>query len=149
MAPDHFRKHWGFALLATAPLTLLTAVPALAQGLQAASFAGAAPLAIAAGAGAFALLAMAVSRTMLVNGKAARRKAAEQIAGLRGGCAKRQASRQRRQGDRQRFMCQNFHRSFPWGEPSVDARAMPCSVHVHAANVRLLISNRIDFVKCL
>jgi len=83
MAPDHFRKHWGFALLATAPLTLLTAVPALAQGTQAASFAGAAPLAIAAGAGAFALLAMAVIRTTLADGKAARRKAAEQIAGLR------------------------------------------------------------------
>jgi len=83
MAPDHFRKHWGFALLATAPLTLLTAVPALAQGTQAASFAGAAPLAIAAGAGAFALVAMAVIRTTLVDGKAARRKAAEQIAGLR------------------------------------------------------------------
>ena len=83
MAPDHFRKHWGFALLATAPLTLLTAVPALAQDTQAASFAGAAPLAIAAGAGAFALLAMAVIRTTLADGKLARRKAAEQVAGLR------------------------------------------------------------------
>lgn len=83
MAPDHFRKHWGFAGLAAAPLTLLTAVPALAQGTQAASFAGAAPIAIAAGAGAFALLAMAVIRTMLTDGKAARLRAAEQIAGLR------------------------------------------------------------------
>ena len=83
MAPDHFRKHWGFALRAAAPLTLLTAVPALAQGPQTASFAGAAPLAIAAGAGAFALLALAVIRTTLAEGKAARRRAAEQIAGLR------------------------------------------------------------------
>ena len=83
MAPDHFRKHWGFAVLAAAPLTLLTAVPALAQGSQAASFAGAAPFAIATGAGAFALLAMAVVRTMLAEGKTARLRAAEQIAGLR------------------------------------------------------------------
>ena len=83
MAPDHFRKHWGFAVIAAAPLTLLTAVPALAQGTQVASFAGAAPIAIAAGAGAFALLSMAVIRTMLADGKAARQKAAEQIAGLR------------------------------------------------------------------
>src|SRR5688572_15522178 len=83
MAPDRFRKHWGFATTAAAPLTLLTAVPALAQGTQTASFAGAAPLAIAVGAGGFALLAMAVVRTMLADGKAARLKAAEQIAGLR------------------------------------------------------------------
>ncbi|MGV8831683.1 MAG: ATP-binding protein [Devosia sp.] len=62
---------------------MLTAVPALAQGIQAASFAGAAPLAIALGAGGFALLAMTVIRTMLTEGRAARYKAAEQIAGLR------------------------------------------------------------------
>ena len=83
MAPDHFRKHWGFAGLCAAPLTLMTAVPALAQGINAASFVGAAPLAITVGAGAFALLAMAVVRTMLVDGKAARQRAAGQIAGLR------------------------------------------------------------------
>jgi len=83
MAPDRFRKHWGFAPLAAAPLTLMTAAPALGQGLNAASFVGAAPLAITVGAGAFALLSMAVMRTMLVDGKAARRRAAGQIAGLR------------------------------------------------------------------
>lgn len=83
MAPDRFRKHWGFALAGAAPLTLMTAVPALAQGVQTASFAGAAPLAIAVGAGGFALLAMAVIRTMLADGKVARVKAAEQISGLR------------------------------------------------------------------
>ena len=83
MAPDHFRKHWGFAALVAAPLTLMTAVPALAQGVNAANFVGAAPLAIAVGAGAFALLAMTVLRTMLKDGKAARQRAAGQIAGLR------------------------------------------------------------------
>ena len=83
MAPDHFRKHWGFATIAAAPLTVMTALPASAQTMTSASFAGAAPLAIAAGAGGFALLAMAVVRTMLANGKAARVRSAEQIAGLR------------------------------------------------------------------
>lgn len=83
MAPDLFRKHWGFASIAAAPLTLMAAVPALAQEINSASFAVAAPLAIAAGAGAFAVLAMAVVRTMLSDGKAARLRAAEQIAGLR------------------------------------------------------------------
>ncbi|UXN74116.1 hypothetical protein N8D56_02100 [Devosia sp. A8/3-2] len=64
-------------------MTLATAVPALAQSPATATLAGAAPLAIAVGAGAFALLAMAVVRTMQADGKKARRKAAEQIAGLR------------------------------------------------------------------
>lgn len=83
MAPDHFRKHWGFAGIAAAPLTLMTAAPALAQGLGTTGLAGAAPLAIAVGAGGFALLAMAVVRTMLADGKKARLRAAEQIGGLR------------------------------------------------------------------
>jgi len=83
MAPDHFRKHWGFAASAAAPLTLMTAVPALAQGINATSFVGAAPLAIAAGAGAFALLSVTVVRTMIKEGKASRERAAGQIAGLR------------------------------------------------------------------
>ncbi len=83
MAPDRFRKHWGFATLAASPLTLTTASPALAQGIDASGLAGAAPLAIAVGAGAFALLALAVVRTVLVDGKMVRRRAADQIAGLR------------------------------------------------------------------
>lgn len=83
MAPDRFRKHWGFATVAAAPLTLMTAVPALAQGLDTASLVGAAPLAVAVGAGAFALLAMAVVRKVIDDGKAARRRSGEQIAGLR------------------------------------------------------------------
>src|SRR5690606_32583289 len=83
MAPDHFRKHWGFAALAAAPLTLMTAVPALAQGINAASFVGAAPLAVAVGAGAFGLLAMTMLRTLRKDGKATRQYAGEQIASLR------------------------------------------------------------------
>lgn len=83
MAPDHFRKHWGFATLAAAPLTVLTAVPALAQGTSTASFAGAAPLAVAIGAGAFAILAMISVRRILSQARIARYKSAEQVAGLR------------------------------------------------------------------
>lgn len=83
MAPDRFRKHWGFAALATAPLSLMTAVPALAQSATSATLVGAAPLAIAVGAGGFALIAMVAVRTALRDGKAARIRAAEQIAGLR------------------------------------------------------------------
>ncbi|WP_197410771.1 sensor histidine kinase [Devosia epidermidihirudinis] len=83
MAPDHFRKHRGFAVLAAAPLTLITASPALAQSGAVSSLAGAAPLAIAVGAGCFALIALVMVRTVKSEGKATRRRAAEQIAGLR------------------------------------------------------------------
>jgi signal transduction histidine kinase len=83
MAPDHFRKHWGFACAVSVPATVLTTLPVLAQGTNPATMMGTAPLAIAAGAGGFALLAMAVVRTMLRDGKAERRRAAEQISGLR------------------------------------------------------------------
>src|SRR5690554_3647105 len=83
MAPDRFRKHWGFAALAAAPLTLLTAVPALAQGFASANLGGIAPVAVAIGAGGFALIAMAVIRNMVSDGRKVRDHAAEQIAGLR------------------------------------------------------------------
>ncbi|ODT65023.1 MAG: hypothetical protein ABS75_33270 [Pelagibacterium sp. SCN 63-23] len=59
------------------------AAPALAQGFVPASLNGIAPVAIAVGAGGFALLSMALVRTLLRDGRAARRRAAEQIAGLR------------------------------------------------------------------
>lgn len=83
MAPDHFRKHWGFALLAAAPLTLMTAVPALAQAANPAALGGAAPLAVAIGAGAFGVLALAIMRTMRSDTKVNRQRAHDQIAGLR------------------------------------------------------------------
>lgn len=83
MAPDHFRKHWGFAGLASATLTLLTAAPALAQGLVPANLGGVAPLAIAVGAGGFAILSVVALRSLLTESRAARRRAAEQIAGMR------------------------------------------------------------------
>ena len=83
MAPDTVRRHRGFAALVAAPLTLMTAVPALAQGFVPANLGGIAPLAVAIGAGGFALIAMAVLRTLLADGRAARQRAAEQIADLR------------------------------------------------------------------
>ncbi len=83
MAPDRFRKHWGFAGLAAAPITLITAVPALAQGIVPASLGGVAPLAVAVGAGGFALLSMVFIRTLLKDTKQVRRRAAEQVSSLR------------------------------------------------------------------
>ena len=83
MVPDRFRKQLGFAALASAPLTLCMAVPALAQSLVPANLGGIAPVAIAVGAGGFALLSIAFIRTILADSRTARRRAAEQIADLR------------------------------------------------------------------
>ena len=83
MRPDGFRRRLGFALCAAAPLTLLTAAPALSQGLNSSNLIGAVPIGIALGAGAFALLAMALLRNMLRDGRLAQRRAAGQIATLR------------------------------------------------------------------
>jgi signal transduction histidine kinase len=73
----------GFALCGAAPLTLLTAAPALAQTLSGAGVLGTIPLALAIGAGGFALLAAALIRKVIREGRATQRRASEQIAGLR------------------------------------------------------------------
>ncbi|MBL8600119.1 MAG: PAS-domain containing protein [Devosia sp.] len=83
MRPDGFRKRLGFALCGAASLTLLTAAPALAQGLSSSSLMNAIPLAIAVGAGAFALLATAVVRRIMREGKHAQQRSSEQVASLR------------------------------------------------------------------
>jgi signal transduction histidine kinase len=83
MAPDRLRKRWGFASALGIPSTLMAAAPALAQSTTSASLAGAAPLAIAVGAGGFALLAMTVVRSMLRDNRKERKASAEQIASLR------------------------------------------------------------------
>ncbi|MBN9308929.1 PAS domain-containing sensor histidine kinase [Devosia sp.] len=64
-------------------MTLLSASPALAQGISSGNVMGAAPVAIALGAGAFALIAVALVRRMLRDGRTARQRAAEQISRLR------------------------------------------------------------------
>ena len=83
MRPDGFRRRLGFALCGAAPLTLLTAAPAISQGLTSSTLVGAVPLAIALGAGAFALLALTVVRRMIHDGRRAERRAAGQVASLR------------------------------------------------------------------
>ncbi|HEY9010662.1 MAG TPA: PAS-domain containing protein [Devosia sp.] len=84
MAPEKFRIGRGFAGLGASVLTLLAAHPALAQqGFSANTVAGAMPLTVALGAGAFALLAMALIRRLLRDAKAARARSTQQIASLR------------------------------------------------------------------
>jgi signal transduction histidine kinase len=83
MRPDGFRRRLGFAFCGAATLTLLAAAPALAQGLTSSALTGAVPLAIAVGAGAFALLATAIVRNMMRDGRTAQRRASGQIATLR------------------------------------------------------------------
>ncbi|WP_055047566.1 sensor histidine kinase [Devosia sp. A16] len=61
----------------------MSASPALAQGITANNVMGAAPVAIALGAGAFALIAMALVRRMLRDNRLAQQRSSEQIAGLR------------------------------------------------------------------
>lgn len=83
MRPDRFRSAWGFAGSVTSLAALLSASPALAQGINTANVMGAAPVAIALGAGAFALIAVALVRRMLKDNETARQRAGEQVAGLR------------------------------------------------------------------
>ena len=83
MAPERLRKHWGFMPAGAASLSLLTAVPAQAQGLTSANLVGAAPIAIALGTAGFAVVATVVVRNLLRESRVARRRDAERIAGLR------------------------------------------------------------------
>lgn len=83
MAPDKLRNVFGFVGLTASLITLMSASPALAQGITATNIMGAAPIAIALGAGAFALIAAAVVRRLLRDGKQAHSKANEQVATLR------------------------------------------------------------------
>jgi signal transduction histidine kinase len=83
MQPERFRKRLGFALTGGASLTLPTAAPALSQGLSSSNLVGAVPLAVALGAGAFALLAVAVLRKIIHDGRLARQQASHQVASLR------------------------------------------------------------------
>lgn len=83
MAPDRLRKRWGFAGIASAPLTLMMAVPAFAQSASVAHLGGIVPVALVVGAGGFALVAVTLLRTLLRDGRLAQRKARAQIAELR------------------------------------------------------------------
>jgi signal transduction histidine kinase len=83
MGPDRFRSAWGFVASVTSVIALFSASPALAQSLSGANVMGAAPIAIALGAGAFALIALTVFRRILKDNRAASQRAGEQVAVLR------------------------------------------------------------------
>ena len=83
MAPGGFRRTWGFAGICAAPTAWLSAMPALAQGPATSALTGAAPLATARGAAAFALLSAIALHTVIGKGRAARRAAEDKIASLR------------------------------------------------------------------
>jgi signal transduction histidine kinase len=83
MQPDGFRNHWRFVGCSSAALTLLSAAPALAAPYSANMVFGTAPLTIALGAAAFAVLTLLAFRNLVRDGKAARAQAGEQISGLR------------------------------------------------------------------
>ena len=82
MRPDRLRNHWRFTGCSAATLTLASTAPALAAYSNTAII-GNAPLTIAIGAGAFAVLAMLALRRRVRDGETDRLKAAGQIAGLR------------------------------------------------------------------
>jgi signal transduction histidine kinase len=73
----------GFAAFGAAPLTLLSAMPALAQTANVSSVLSTAPLAIALGAGGFGLLALLLLRKVRRDGQNASERAGEQISNLR------------------------------------------------------------------
>jgi len=83
MAPEHFRRRLGFAAFCAAPLTLLSAVPALAQTANSSPILNIAPLAIALGAGGFGMLALLLLRKVRRDGEEASAHAGQQISGLR------------------------------------------------------------------
>lgn len=83
MRPERFRRRLGFALCASAPLTLLTAAPALSQGLSSQNLTSAVPIGITLGIGAFALLGLALVRRMVHASRAAEKRATEQVSSLR------------------------------------------------------------------
>ena len=89
MAPEIIRKDRGFAGLARRPATataialLLTRPTFAAPELDTAAVGGAVPLALAAGACVFALIAVAALRNARRNSLAVRERAGTQIAGLR------------------------------------------------------------------
>ena len=83
MRPGGFRNDGRFAAAAGSCLVLANTAPALATSFNSPAVVGSAPLSIALGAAAFAVLAMLAVRKLGRDGKAAARAAGEQIAGLR------------------------------------------------------------------
>src|SRR6185437_5448197 len=82
MRPGSFRNDWRFAGCSATILTLAMTLPAAAQS-SSSVVVGNLPLAVALGAGGFAVLAMLALRKVARDGREARRQAGEQIAALR------------------------------------------------------------------
>lgn len=83
MGPDKIRNVVGFAGIAASLSTLFIASPSLAQGLSPSTIMGAAPVAIAIGAGAFGLMATALIRRVLRENRAERERTGLQVSALR------------------------------------------------------------------
>jgi hypothetical protein len=83
MRPEAIRIGRGFAVGAASVAALLAATPALAQTYSANMVVGAMPLAVALGAGAFALLAGIVVRRLVREARASRQRSEQQAARLR------------------------------------------------------------------
>jgi signal transduction histidine kinase len=83
MGREGFRRRLGFALGGAGVVTLLTAAPAVSQGIGTSGLIGAVPLAIILGVGAFGLLGLSIVRNMIRDGRLAQRRALGQVATLR------------------------------------------------------------------
>ena len=91
MRPGDFRNDWRFTGCAAAALLSATTGPAFANPFASPVVVGNAPLAIALGAAAFAVLALLALRRRVAEGRLARQQAAEQIAALRADLDEREA----------------------------------------------------------
>jgi len=91
MRPGDFRNDWRFTGCAAAALLSATTGPAFANPFASPVVVGNAPLAIALGAAAFAVLALLALRQRVAEGRLARQQAAEQIAALRADLDEREA----------------------------------------------------------
>lgn len=83
MTRKQFRVRWRFAGPTASLPAILAASPALSQGFNNSLVMGSMPLAVALGAGGFALLSMALLRRLAKEAKAERQQSQRQIASLR------------------------------------------------------------------
>jgi signal transduction histidine kinase len=91
MQPGDFRKDWRFMGCAAAALLIAATAPALANPFASPAVVGSAPLAIALGAAAFALIALLALKRRAEEARLERQQAATQIAALRADLDEREA----------------------------------------------------------
>ena len=83
MAPETIRIGRGFVGFGASAIAMIAASPAVAQSYSASAVVGAMPLAIALGAGGFALIAMTLIRRLMKEARTTRERANAQIGKLR------------------------------------------------------------------